>query len=203
MKTASILGSRASRHGACDHHGHGSRPTHEPAEQGGPWFAIDAPTALIVQGFQVHGLIIRKLTGFSSMVVALIAASSSDISGPPTLRTGISCANARRRSAPPPSSATTCSSTLPRWCQIGESPQPTVHRSSNRESTSRERGDRRRGGSLQQPLQVEQASRCHRRQRQCRRREIKSQAGLHRRAEHVAHPLQSDNRGSHRHGRAY
>jgi hypothetical protein len=51
------------------------------------WFAI---YAFIV------GLIIHKLTGFSiggAVVLAVIAASSSDISGPPTLRAGIPSAN--------------------------------------------------------------------------------------------------------------
>ena len=46
-------------------------------------------------GFGV-GLILHKFTGFSiggSVVLAVIAASSSDISGPPTLRAGIPSAN--------------------------------------------------------------------------------------------------------------
>jgi hypothetical protein len=62
------------------------------------WFAIYAFIAPIVHGFLGFGvgLILHKLTGFSiggSVVLAVIAASSSDISGPPTLRAGIPSAN--------------------------------------------------------------------------------------------------------------
>jgi hypothetical protein len=62
------------------------------------WFAIYAFIAPIVHGFLAFGLglIIHKLTGFSiggCVVLAVIAASSSDISGPPTLRAGIPSAN--------------------------------------------------------------------------------------------------------------
>ena len=62
------------------------------------WFAIYAFFAPIVHGFLGFGvgLILHKLTGFSiggSVVLAVIAASSSDISGPPTLRAGIPSAN--------------------------------------------------------------------------------------------------------------
>ena len=62
------------------------------------WFAIYAFFAPILHGFLGFGvgLILNKLTGFSiggSVVLAVIAASSSDISGPPTLRAGIPSAN--------------------------------------------------------------------------------------------------------------
>jgi hypothetical protein len=62
------------------------------------WFAIYAFIAPIVHGFLAFGLglIIHKFTGFSiggAVVLAVIAASSSDISGPPTLRAGIPSAN--------------------------------------------------------------------------------------------------------------
>jgi hypothetical protein len=62
------------------------------------WFAIYAFFAPILHGFLGFGvgLILHKLTGFSiggSVVLAVIAASSSDISGPPTLRAGIPSAN--------------------------------------------------------------------------------------------------------------
>lgn len=62
------------------------------------WFAIYAFFAPIIHGFIAFGvgLIIHKLTGFSiggAVVLAVIAASSSDISGPPTLRAGIPSAN--------------------------------------------------------------------------------------------------------------
>jgi hypothetical protein len=62
------------------------------------WFAIYAFIAPILHGFQAFGLglIIHKITGFSiggAVVLAVIAASSSDISGPPTLRAGIPSAN--------------------------------------------------------------------------------------------------------------
>ncbi|MEB3350412.1 MAG: sodium-dependent bicarbonate transport family permease [Cyanobacteriota bacterium] len=62
------------------------------------WFAIYAFLAPIVHGFLAFGLglLIHKITGFSiggAVVLAVIAASSSDISGPPTLRAGIPSAN--------------------------------------------------------------------------------------------------------------
>jgi hypothetical protein len=62
------------------------------------WFAIYAFIAPIIHGFLAFGLglIIHKFTGFSiggCVVLAVIAASSSDISGPPTLRAGIPTAN--------------------------------------------------------------------------------------------------------------
>ncbi len=62
------------------------------------WFAIYAFIAPLLHGFIAFGigLIIHKLTGFSiggAVVLAVIAASSSDISGPPTLRAGIPTAN--------------------------------------------------------------------------------------------------------------
>ncbi len=62
------------------------------------WFAIYAFFAPILHGFLAFGLglVIHKITGFSiggAVVLAVIAASSSDISGPPTLRAGIPSAN--------------------------------------------------------------------------------------------------------------
>jgi uncharacterized protein len=62
------------------------------------WFAIYAFIAPILHGFLAFGLglVIHKLTGFTiggAVVLAVIAASSSDISGPPTLRAGIPSAN--------------------------------------------------------------------------------------------------------------
>jgi len=62
------------------------------------WFAIYAFITPVLHGFLAFGLglIIHKLTGFSiggAVVLAVIAASSSDISGPPTLRAGIPSAN--------------------------------------------------------------------------------------------------------------
>ncbi|MCT0201438.1 sodium-dependent bicarbonate transport family permease [Synechococcus sp. CS-602] len=62
------------------------------------WFAIYAFIAPLLHGFIGFGvgLLIHKLTGFSiggAVVLAVIAASSSDISGPPTLRAGIPTAN--------------------------------------------------------------------------------------------------------------
>ena len=62
------------------------------------WFAIYAFISPIVHGFLAFGvgLLIHKFTGFSiggAVVLAVIAASSSDISGPPTLRAGIPSAN--------------------------------------------------------------------------------------------------------------
>jgi len=62
------------------------------------WFAIYAFIAPILHGLLAFGLglVIHKITGFSiggAVVLAVIAASSSDISGPPTLRAGIPSAN--------------------------------------------------------------------------------------------------------------
>lgn len=62
------------------------------------WFAIDAFMAPIVHRFLAFGLglIIHPFTGFSisdAVGFAVIAASSSDISGPTTLRAGIPSAN--------------------------------------------------------------------------------------------------------------
>ncbi|MBE9171837.1 sodium-dependent bicarbonate transport family permease [Cyanobium sp. LEGE 06143] len=62
------------------------------------WFAIYAFISPLLHGFIAFGvgLIIHKITGFSiggAVVLAVIAASSSDISGPPTLRAGIPTAN--------------------------------------------------------------------------------------------------------------
>jgi hypothetical protein len=62
------------------------------------WFAIYGLIAPIVHGFLAFGLglVIHQITGFSiggCVVLAVIAASSSDISGPPTLRAGIPTAN--------------------------------------------------------------------------------------------------------------
>lgn len=62
------------------------------------WFAIYAAIAPLLHGLIAFGLglIIHEITGFSIggvVVLAVIAASSSDISGPPTLRAGIPSAN--------------------------------------------------------------------------------------------------------------
>ncbi|MCT0247479.1 sodium-dependent bicarbonate transport family permease [Synechococcus sp. CS-205] len=62
------------------------------------WFAIYGFFAPILHGFLAFGmgLVIHKITGFSiggAVVLAVIAASSSDISGPPTLRAAIPSAN--------------------------------------------------------------------------------------------------------------
>lgn len=62
------------------------------------WFAIYAFIAPILHGFLAFGLgvVIHQFTGFSiggAVVLAVLAASSSDISGPPTLRAGIPSAN--------------------------------------------------------------------------------------------------------------
>jgi hypothetical protein len=62
------------------------------------WYAVYGFLAPILHGFLAFGLglIIHKITGFSiggAVVLAVIAASSSDISGPPTLRAGIPTAN--------------------------------------------------------------------------------------------------------------
>ncbi|MEX1325129.1 MAG: sodium-dependent bicarbonate transport family permease [Synechococcaceae cyanobacterium] len=62
------------------------------------WFALYAAIAPLLHGLLAFGigLIIHQVTGFSiggAVVLAVIAASSSDISGPPTLRAGIPTAN--------------------------------------------------------------------------------------------------------------
>lgn len=62
------------------------------------WYAVYAVVAPLVHGFIAFGLgmIAHYVTGFSLggvVILAVIAASSSDISGPPTLRAGIPLAN--------------------------------------------------------------------------------------------------------------
>jgi len=62
------------------------------------WYAIYAALAPIVHGFMGFGLgyIAHILVGFSpggAVLLAVLAASNSDISGPPTLRAGIPSAN--------------------------------------------------------------------------------------------------------------
>lgn len=62
------------------------------------WFAVYAAVAPIVNGLIAFGLgyIAHVFTGFSPggvVLLAVIAGSSSDISGPPTLRAGIPTAN--------------------------------------------------------------------------------------------------------------
>lgn len=62
------------------------------------WYVVYSLIAPIVHGFIAFGLgmIAHYATGFSLggvVVLAVIAASSSDISGPPTLRAGIPSAN--------------------------------------------------------------------------------------------------------------
>ncbi|MGF1538208.1 MAG: sodium-dependent bicarbonate transport family permease [Elainellaceae cyanobacterium] len=64
----------------------------------GQWYALYAFFAPLVHGFIAFGLgwIAHIITGFSLggvVLLAVIAASSSDISGPPTLRAGIPSAN--------------------------------------------------------------------------------------------------------------
>ena len=64
----------------------------------GQWYAIYAFLAPLLHGFIAFGLgtIAHFTTGFSYggvVILAVIAASSSDISGPPTLRAGIPSAN--------------------------------------------------------------------------------------------------------------
>ena len=64
----------------------------------GQWYALYALVAPLVHGFIAFGLgmIAHLITGFSFggvVILAVIAASSSDISGPPTLRAGIPSAN--------------------------------------------------------------------------------------------------------------
>ena len=62
------------------------------------WYAVYALIAPLLHGFIAFGLgmIAHRLTGFSLggvVILSVIAASSSDISGPPTLRAGIPSAN--------------------------------------------------------------------------------------------------------------
>jgi len=62
------------------------------------WFAVYAVTAPLVHGLAAFGLgyLVHLATGFSPggvILLAVIAASNSDISGPPTLRAGIPTAN--------------------------------------------------------------------------------------------------------------
>lgn len=62
------------------------------------WFAIYAAIAPIIHGFIGFGLgyIAHVAVGFSPggvVILAILAASSSDVSGPPTLRAGIPTAN--------------------------------------------------------------------------------------------------------------
>lgn len=64
----------------------------------GQWYALYAFVAPLLHGFIAFGLgtIAHFITGFSFggvVILAVIAASSSDISGPPTLRAGIPSAN--------------------------------------------------------------------------------------------------------------
>ncbi|MFK8184937.1 MAG: sodium-dependent bicarbonate transport family permease [Phormidesmis sp.] len=64
----------------------------------GQWYALYAFFAPLLHGFIAFGfgMIAHVLTGFSLggvVIMAVIAASSSDISGPPTLRAGIPKAN--------------------------------------------------------------------------------------------------------------
>ena len=64
----------------------------------GQWYALYAFVAPILHGFIAFGLgmIAHYVTGFSLggvVILSVIAASSSDISGPPTLRAGIPSAN--------------------------------------------------------------------------------------------------------------
>ncbi|HBQ99544.1 MULTISPECIES: sodium-dependent bicarbonate transport family permease [unclassified Roseofilum] len=64
----------------------------------GQWYALYAFIAPLLHGFIAFGLgmIAHAITGFSLggvVLLAVIAASSSDISGPPTLRAGIPSAN--------------------------------------------------------------------------------------------------------------
>ncbi|MEL7140428.1 MAG: sodium-dependent bicarbonate transport family permease [Pseudomonadota bacterium] len=62
------------------------------------WYAVYAAVMPIAHGLMAFGLgyVIHLLTGFSPggvVLLAVLAASSSDISGPPTLRAGIPSAN--------------------------------------------------------------------------------------------------------------
>jgi hypothetical protein len=64
----------------------------------GQWYALYAVVAPLLHGFIAFGLgmIAHYATGFSLggvVILAVIASSSSDISGPPTLRAGIPSAN--------------------------------------------------------------------------------------------------------------
>lgn len=64
----------------------------------GQWYALYAFVAPLLHGFIAFGfgMIAHYITGFSLggvVILAVIAASSSDISGPPTLRAGIPSAN--------------------------------------------------------------------------------------------------------------
>ncbi|MDJ0591738.1 MAG: sodium-dependent bicarbonate transport family permease [Pleurocapsa sp. MO_226.B13] len=64
----------------------------------GQWYALYALVAPLLHGFIAFGfgMIAHVTTGFSFggvVILAVIAASSSDISGPPTLRAGIPSAN--------------------------------------------------------------------------------------------------------------
>lgn len=64
----------------------------------GQWYVLYGAVAPLVHGFIAFGLgmIAHYATGFSLggvVILAVIAASSSDISGPPTLRAGIPSAN--------------------------------------------------------------------------------------------------------------
>ncbi|MGD1951002.1 MAG: sodium-dependent bicarbonate transport family permease [Leptolyngbyaceae cyanobacterium] len=64
----------------------------------GQWYALYAAVAPLLHGFIAFGLgmIAHYITGFSLggvVILAVIAASSSDISGPPSLRAGIPSAN--------------------------------------------------------------------------------------------------------------
>lgn len=64
----------------------------------GLWYAIYAFVGPLLHGFIAFGFgwIAHEITGFSAggvVILAVIAASSSDISGPPTLRAGIPSAN--------------------------------------------------------------------------------------------------------------
>ncbi len=64
----------------------------------GQWYALYAAVAPLLHGFIAFGfgMIAHVITGFSLggvVILAVIASSSSDISGPPTLRAGIPKAN--------------------------------------------------------------------------------------------------------------
>lgn len=64
----------------------------------GQWYALYAFVGPLLHGFIAFGfgMIAHSLTGFSYggvVIMAVIASSSSDISGPPTLRAGIPSAN--------------------------------------------------------------------------------------------------------------
>ena len=64
----------------------------------GQWYALYGAVAPLVHGLIAFGfgMIAHYATGFSPggvVILAVIAASSSDISGPPTLRAGIPSAN--------------------------------------------------------------------------------------------------------------